>query len=140
MPRSLAPSTTGCSIVIFGEVITCSAALARDVRSKHNLLPRLWLSVRSQSGQQTWLHVMADLGHSANGACKCSHTLKSTLNGGFNIRVTCAVSHTIRWISESLTANLHPAPDLSHLDTRASQWGVFVLSRHGTMGQPEPGV
>lgn len=69
-----------------------------------------------------------------------SHTLKSTLNVGFNIRVTWPVSHIIRWISEDLTANRHTAPDLSHLDMAASQWGVFVLSRHGTMGQPGPGL
>lgn len=67
-----------------------------------------------------------------------SHSKINSL-GGFNIRVTCPVSHTIRWISKDLTANCHTAPDLSHLDTGASQRGVFVLSRHGTVGQPGPG-
>lgn len=67
-----------------------------------------------------------------------SHTLKSTLHGSLNIRVTCPVSHTIRWISKDLTANRHIAPDLSHLNTGAALWGIFVLSRHSTMGQPGP--
>lgn len=69
-----------------------------------------------------------------------SHTLKSTLHGSLNIRVTWPVSHTIRWISKDLTANRHTAPDLSHLNTGPALWGIFVLSRHSTMGQPGPRV
>lgn len=65
-----------------------------------------------------------------------SHTPKSTLHGGFNVQVTCLVSHTIRWISKDLTANTQTAQDLSHSDTAASQWGAFVLSRHSTVEQP----
>lgn len=65
-----------------------------------------------------------------------SHTPKSTLHGGFNVQVTCLVSHTIRWISEDLTANTPTARDLSHSDTAASQRGIFLLSRQSTVEEP----
>lgn len=70
------------------------------------------------------------------------HPLKSTLHGGLDIQVTCphphppAPRHTIHQVPKDLPANCSTLPDVSHLDVRASQQGVFVHSRRGILGQP----
>ncbi len=83
--------------------------------TNHQLIPPrmfpTWLVSHFLAQPPLSLHTLLKLHHSS------SHTLKSTLRGGFNIWVTCPVSHTIHWTFNYLTANRHTAPDLSHLDT-----------------------